>query len=355
MEGNLQSDTDITHFKLARGSLAASRTDFQLVESVTEHFKKWGPLLNVKVLKDWMQRPYSFVQFEARDDGTGNRRYAFAKFAYRDDAIRAYMSLRSNSRWTVEWAPNLSCQDQIEKESVFIGQLNPDLVTEAALRNRFKVYGDIQHIHLVKRNKPGTNRPTAFAFIEFDDENSAKEAIEQENNSTFLRTTIRVQHREASEYRMQRQNAAIQATRSLNVPHLVGSPPIEISTQPLNPMEYYGTYQPYQSPGPGRITFPSTYYTYPSPRMPMAGMGFVPVPQLSTVYLQQSGGPLRPTMANDGQGYYQGFMTYSNNPKITTMQHIASFQKGGIIRKPSLLKCTYTSKALIHSPPTICS
>lgn len=34
------------------------------MESVTEHFKKWGPLLNVKVLKDWMQRPYSFVQFE---------------------------------------------------------------------------------------------------------------------------------------------------------------------------------------------------------------------------------------------------------------------------------------------------
>jgi hypothetical protein len=45
-------------------SLAASRTDTQLMESVTEHFKKWGRLLNVKVLKDWMQRPYSFVQFE---------------------------------------------------------------------------------------------------------------------------------------------------------------------------------------------------------------------------------------------------------------------------------------------------
>lgn len=34
------------------------------MESVTEHFKRWGHLLNVKVLKDWMQRPYSFVQFE---------------------------------------------------------------------------------------------------------------------------------------------------------------------------------------------------------------------------------------------------------------------------------------------------
>ncbi|KAF9174810.1 hypothetical protein BGX21_001035 [Mortierella sp. AD011] len=219
-------------------SLAASRTDIQLVESVTEHFKKWGPLLNVKhvehaqkaileaqntiidgrhirIEQARVNRTLFVLKFKStmteqacirisqdlipvleqygpiedvsifHDLGSlSNRRYAFAKFAYRDDAIRAYMSLRSNSKWTVEWAPNLSCQNQIEKESVFIGQLNPDLVTETALRERFQAYGNIQHIHLVKRNRPGTNKPTAFAFIEFDDENSAKEAIESENAGT---------------------------------------------------------------------------------------------------------------------------------------------------------------------------
>lgn len=45
-------------------SLSASRTEEELARSVTEHFAKWGTLLNVKVLKDWMHRPYSFVQFE---------------------------------------------------------------------------------------------------------------------------------------------------------------------------------------------------------------------------------------------------------------------------------------------------
>ncbi|KAG0244509.1 hypothetical protein BGX31_008944 [Mortierella sp. GBA43] len=236
-------------------SLAASRTDVQLVESVTEYFSKWGSLLNVKVLKDWMQRPYSFVQFERVEDAqramaeaqntvidgrhirieqarvnrtlfilrfgrstteqditdvleqygpvedvsifhdlgpARNKRYAFAKFAYRDDAIRAYMvdyesvllnvaqHGQNNSKWTVEWAPNLSSQSQIEKESVFVGQLNPELTTEATLRDRFQDYGNIQCVHLVKRSKPGTTRLTAFAFIEFDNEYSARQAIEHE-------------------------------------------------------------------------------------------------------------------------------------------------------------------------------
>lgn len=47
-------------------SLSSARTDAQLQESVTEHFQKWGNILNVKVLKDWMQRPFAFVQFEVR-------------------------------------------------------------------------------------------------------------------------------------------------------------------------------------------------------------------------------------------------------------------------------------------------
>jgi hypothetical protein len=36
-----------------------------LNKSVFEEFKQWGRLLNVKVLRDWMGRPYGFVQFEA--------------------------------------------------------------------------------------------------------------------------------------------------------------------------------------------------------------------------------------------------------------------------------------------------
>ena len=46
------------------GSLTKGKNDEELNVSVSKHFEQWGSLLNVKVLKDWMGRPYAFVQFE---------------------------------------------------------------------------------------------------------------------------------------------------------------------------------------------------------------------------------------------------------------------------------------------------
>lgn len=246
-------------------SLSSSRTDEQLCVSVTNHFRKWGNLLNVKVLKDWMQRPYSFVQFENFDDAKRALREAhntvidgrhirvekarvnrtlyisrigqpleeqdvrnllepygeiedivipsnsshmfrnnlgkccFARFAFRDDAIQAFSNLRRNGNWVVEWAQNLDQNTShtpaipIDKTSIFVGQLNPSLVTRESLLNRFKKYGEIVECSLV--NKPNSNR-TAFAFLQFDSISGASAAVENENNSTFLDRVIRVQFRE---------------------------------------------------------------------------------------------------------------------------------------------------------------
>ncbi|CAO3569626.1 unnamed protein product [Mortierella alpina] len=356
-------------------SLAASKTDAQLMDSVTEHFKNWGPLLNVKVLKDWMQRPYSFVQFERVEDArramveaqnsvidgrhirieqarvnrtllilrlgrttteqdiidvleqygpledvsvfhdlglVRNKRYAFAKFCYRDDAINAFMGLRNDSKWTIEWAPNLTKENQIERESVFVGQLNPDLVTESALRDRFQEYGNIENIHLVKRTRPGTNQSSAFAFIDFDDEQSARAAIDNENNASFLGTTIRVQYRESGEYRQQRQTAAMQATRGL----ASGPPPVSaMSSLP----QYGGAYSPYREPGVGRPMCYAPYYPYPSPGMPMMSPGFVPRPKPGLMYPHPGAGPRGTAGAHDGgHGPYQGMSAYGNQEQQTS-------------------------------------
>ncbi|EMR08203.1 hypothetical protein PNEG_03373 [Pneumocystis murina B123] len=246
-------------------SLSSSRTDEELCASVTNHFRKWGNLLNVKVLKDWMQRPYSFVQFENFEDAKRALREAhntvidgrhirvekarvnrtlyisrigqsleeqdvknllepygeiedivipsssnqmlrndmgkccFARFAFRDDAIQAFSNLRRNGNWIVEWAQNLDQNTSqipmipIDKTSVFVGQLNPSLVTRESLLNRFKKYGEIVDCSLV--NKPNSNR-TAFAFLQFESATSASAAVENENNSNFLDRVIRVQFRE---------------------------------------------------------------------------------------------------------------------------------------------------------------
>ncbi|KAG5437670.1 hypothetical protein PCANB_000707 [Pneumocystis canis] len=285
-------------------SLSSSRTDEQLCASVTNHFRKWGNLLNVKVLKDWMQRPYSFVQFENFDDAKRALREAhntvidgrhirvekarvnrtlyisrigqpleeqvlfpfpllyhsshmlkdvknllepygeiedivipsssnhmfrnnigkccFVRFAFRDDAIQAFSNLRRNGNWIVEWAQNLDQNSSqtpmipIDKTSIFVGQLNPSLVTQESLLNRFKKYGEIVDCSLV--NKPNSNR-TAFAFLQFESAASASAAVENENNSNFLNRIIRVQFRELHD----KVDFSVYDTRSL--------PPINPQTQ----------------------------------------------------------------------------------------------------------------------------
>lgn len=49
-------------------SLAASLTDDELSLSVTNHFKQWGELALVKVLRDSSNRPYAFVQYSNDKD-----------------------------------------------------------------------------------------------------------------------------------------------------------------------------------------------------------------------------------------------------------------------------------------------
>ena len=45
-------------------SLDATKSKEYLQQIVSKHFSQWGKLLCVKVLRDWANRPYSFVQYE---------------------------------------------------------------------------------------------------------------------------------------------------------------------------------------------------------------------------------------------------------------------------------------------------
>lgn len=74
-----------------------------------------------------------------------------------------------------------------------MGQLNPDLATETLLREHFQDYGNIKNVHLVKRNKMGAGRSTAFAFIEFDSEQAARRAIDHQVCTMFERLCFGIQ------------------------------------------------------------------------------------------------------------------------------------------------------------------
>jgi hypothetical protein len=45
-------------------SLNKDLEDAELQSHVYHHFEQWGCLLGVKVLKDWLKRPYAFVQYQ---------------------------------------------------------------------------------------------------------------------------------------------------------------------------------------------------------------------------------------------------------------------------------------------------
>ncbi|KAF9976820.1 hypothetical protein BGZ73_007727 [Actinomortierella ambigua] len=314
-------------------SLSASRTDAQLFESVSNHFSQWGKLMHVKVLKDWMNRPYSFVQFEdirkileeygsvedvsiLHDSSpSGSRRYALARFAYRDDAIKAFVTLRASSHWAVEWAPNTNTSSLLDRDAIFVGQLNPAQVTKEALRERFEQYGNIKGITLLNRGRLGTRAPIAYAFIEYSSDREASEAIEHENNTEFQGHTISVQYRETNEYRLQRQSYLQQAHaaqsmssmyfRAIPLTPLMPHSSIDAKGTPLGSGEDghadSGRYQTYpeQSTPVNTATHHShsVYYGPPQP----------PIPSLYVNYHNPYGTPLYSSrgVKEDRGGYSQ--------------------------------------------------
>lgn len=141
----------------------------------------------------------------------------YVKFAYREDAIRAFANLKTDGSKVIEWAQNIECdqysgleghQDEssiidnyysrnlkddmlpmFDKKSVFVGQLSVT-VTKEELARRFSTHGEIAEIVLTKRPK------TSFAFITYQDEISAACAVEKENHAMFQDKTMHVQYKE---------------------------------------------------------------------------------------------------------------------------------------------------------------
>lgn len=130
-------------------------------------------------------------------------KYWFCKFAYREDAIRAFANIKSDRSRCVEWAQNIDDDDEVDenndglksseptfdKQSIFVGLISLS-VTKDALYERFSLHGEIIDIILSKRLKNN------FAFIKYRDEVSAARAVEKENHSMFQEKTMHVQYRE---------------------------------------------------------------------------------------------------------------------------------------------------------------
>lgn len=143
----------------------------------------------------------------------------FIKFAYRDDAIRAFACFSDKDEYQVEWTQNIddlgSKPSHFDKLAIFIGQL-PSNTRELDIRCHFSNYGEIREVSVI--HKPGHT----FAFVTFADEAAAASAVGRDNHAMFMNKTIHVQYKEFSS------KAKTRTFISPRVPVALAPPPIHL-------------------------------------------------------------------------------------------------------------------------------
>ncbi|KAI9250546.1 hypothetical protein BDA99DRAFT_575447 [Phascolomyces articulosus] len=109
-------------------SLTKGKNDEELNVSVSKHFEQWGDLLNVKVLKDWMGRPYAFVQFERTQD---------AKKALQ------------NAPGTVLDGRNIRCEPARVNRTLSISSCGPSPLMIEEIETELAAFGKVEDITMI--------------------------------------------------------------------------------------------------------------------------------------------------------------------------------------------------------------
>lgn len=175
-------------------------------EKLQEICEKFGPVEKVTIIMNYETKT---------SKGCG-----FVKFVFREDALACLTHAQQSSRfgeeshkWVVEWA--LSTDDQMDTQTIFIGGLEKDHVSEALLREKFGAYGAIEKISIVNR---GDMEGPAFAFIQFEKSGSAAAAIAKEDRTEWLGGNIRVQFSESTEMKNRKRAHMLESMAQYLVP-----------------------------------------------------------------------------------------------------------------------------------------
>jgi RNA recognition motif-containing protein len=106
--------------------------------------EEYGPVENVTIIKNHQTN---------KSKGCG-----FVKFVFREDAAAAIAGIKSRmKKWVVEWATSANDPDilGVDKCALFVGGLNPHLITKEMVEERFGRYGKLDAVSLVN---PLSNR-----------------------------------------------------------------------------------------------------------------------------------------------------------------------------------------------------
>eukprot|EP01126_Amoeba_proteus_P034142 TRINITY_DN3387_c0_g3_i1.p1 TRINITY_DN3387_c0_g3~~TRINITY_DN3387_c0_g3_i1.p1 ORF type:complete len:247 (-),score=69.27 TRINITY_DN3387_c0_g3_i1:153-893(-) len=152
--------------------------------------------------------------------------------------------------------PSTQSEPQV---TLYVGGLDPHNVTEATLREKFGVYGEIKTLSYKNTNKEGQiDERSAFCFLTFTTPESAAKALESEDSSRWHGRVIRVQFPQSDTEKMERK-----AKRLAGPPEPYPIP----EGYPYSPGYGYGGYGPYAGYGYGYGGYPPDHppsgYPYP--------------------------------------------------------------------------------------------
>lgn len=159
--------------KLFVGGLNKSSTD---EEQLKQHFESYGEIIDCNIMRDQEKRSrgFGFILFEdatsvdkiiaAKKDGT--------EFAIDDHRIEIKRALPKVPRGNDAQRHNM---DRLYRK-IFVGGL-PSTASEEDLRGYFERYGRVNEIELLRDRD--TQRLRGFAFVTFDDEDSADKCLQR--------------------------------------------------------------------------------------------------------------------------------------------------------------------------------
>jgi len=159
--------------KLFVGGLNKTNTD---EDQLKQYFEQYGDIIDCNIMRDHEKRSrgFGFILFE---DATAVDKIIAAKkdgseFAIDDHRIEIKRALPKVPRGNEPIRPG---QDRIFRK-IFVGGL-PSTASEDDLRNYFERYGRVNEIELLRDRETGRLR--GFAFITFDDEDSADKCLQR--------------------------------------------------------------------------------------------------------------------------------------------------------------------------------
>ena len=158
--------------KLFVGGLNKSHTD---EPGLKKFFEKFGPIIDVTIMRDGdkQSRGFGFVLFEtstAVDDIISAKKEGnnFSLDDHHIEVKRALPKVPGGNAGTSRTGGMY--------RKIFVGGL-PSTVTEDDLRKHFERFGRISEVELLRCRE--TNRLRGFAFVTFEDEDSADKCIQR--------------------------------------------------------------------------------------------------------------------------------------------------------------------------------